>query len=77
MLKIILKTVILTILLTSFSSCNEEKPIQEFSDNFYTINPYWNTSETTDNYGNNKFNDTISVLIDDFSYSLRKFEAKN
>lgn len=48
MVKSIIKSVFLTILLTHFSSCNGEKPIQEFSDNFYTINPYWNTSETTD-----------------------------
>ncbi|NCT16763.1 MAG: hypothetical protein COZ75_13615 [Flavobacteriaceae bacterium CG_4_8_14_3_um_filter_34_10] len=28
-------------------------------------------------YANNKFNDTISVLIDDFSYILRKGETKH
>lgn len=29
-------------------SINRESIIQRFSDSFYTINPYWNTLETTD-----------------------------
>ncbi|MAB56801.1 MAG: hypothetical protein CL524_04540 [Aequorivita sp.] len=61
----------------------DERIIQEFSDSFYTINPYWNTSETTNNSRYGIVNDPLDIqnnslvfhlFPEDFNYGGRRNE---
>ncbi len=48
-----MKYLLILILCQFFNSCSKESSdnniIQRFSDSFYTINPFWDTSQTTNN----------------------------
>lgn len=86
-----MKFLFLLMLSTLFYSCSDENSyddediVQQFSDSFYTINPYWNTSETNDSsrYGIvedpvNKENNVLrfSLLPDDFIQNKKRNEFK-
>lgn len=84
-----MKYVLFLIICLCFYSCSKENLIkneyiiQRFSDSFYTINPYWDTSETTNSSRYGIVNDPVNIennvlffhlLPEDFNYGGKRNE---